>query len=82
MLQSLDRGRESTPFARPPDCRSDRPIRVNADVYWDGVQSVPADHRNNRKIIVICLEFWSRVQDSHHLEGKVSECAVLQEGKA
>ena len=54
---------------------------VNADVYWDGVQSIPADHRNDRKIIVTCFEFGSGMRVSHHPEGKVSECAVVREAR-
>ena len=41
----------------------------------------PADHVNSRKIIVICFEFGSGMRVSHHPEGKVSECAVVREGK-
>ena len=39
----------------------------------------PADHRNDRKVIVICFEFGSGMRVSHHLEGKVLEEAVMRE---
>ena len=45
------------------------------------MQSRPADQRNDYKIIIICFEFWSRMRDSHHTDGKVSQFAVLREGK-
>ena len=60
------------------ECKSDEAIRFNAGVCWVGWQSRPTDHGNSRRIIVICFEFGSGIRGSHHPEGKVSDCAVVQ----
>ena len=43
------------------------------------MQSIPADHRNDNKIIVIYFEFRSGMLVSHHPEDKISASAVMRE---